>query len=86
VQVDSIFSQGDLVAVLQWLLLDSRFVDKRAVRASKVVNGIAIRRFYKFGVMPGNVLIVQYDISVAFPAYKYFGCGEGEDILLSVDS
>ena len=32
---DSIFSQGDLVAVLQWLLLDSRFVDKRAVRASR---------------------------------------------------
>ena len=42
--------------------------------------------FYVEGVMPGDVLIIQYDISVAFPAYQHFGGGEGEDILLSVRS
>ena len=85
-EVDPILAQSDPIAVIQRLLLDPRFVDESSMRASKILNEITFAAFYKFGVVPGYVLIIEHNIGIAFPAYQDFRCSQGKDILLSIGS
>jgi hypothetical protein len=84
VKIDSVFTQRDLIAMFQFAVFHPGFVDKSPVGAVQILDEIPAGSFDEFCVMPRNMLIIQNDVSVAFPANEHFRRHERQDILLTV--
>ena len=85
-EIDSILSQRDLIAGLQFVVLDPGLVDKGSMGAFKVLNQIAIFSLDELGVMARNMLIIQNDVGVTLPSNQNFRRCQGQDVLLTISS
>jgi len=70
-QVNVIFTKGNLVAVLQDLLFDPDFVDERAMHTSEILQHIPI--LHGFSVALAVEILVQFQILLVD-----FACSEDE--------